>query len=155
MTTTKPADNAGHGLPPADTPTARTAGMPLGARRLALIGGLCIPVGLVAGPYLLGLQLVAVAGAVAVAIALSYRLGERWFSPWSWLTAAAGALWIAATLGYWATIVAAAEASAALAAWSTVLFNVGVGAMVLMAAGALAGATARYRSGRLPSALSA
>lgn len=129
--------------------------MPLGARRLALIGGICIPVGLVAGPYLFGIQLLAVAGAVAVAIALSYRLGEQWFSPWSWLTAAAGAVWIASTIGYWATIVTAAEASAALSAWSAVLFNVGVGAVVLMAVGALAGGVARYRSGhrtRTPSA---
>ncbi len=41
---------------------AEAARMPIGARRLVLIGGLCIPVGLVAGPYLFGLQLVAVAG---------------------------------------------------------------------------------------------
>jgi hypothetical protein len=151
MNTTKPADNAGHVLPFADAPAAGTAGMPLGARRLVLIGGLCIPVGLIAGPYLFGLQAVAVAGAVAVAIALSYRLGEQWFSPWSWLTAAAGALWMASTIAYWATIVTAAEASAVLSAWSAVLFNVGVGAVVLMAAGALGGTVARYRSGRLSS----
>lgn len=129
--------------------------MPLGARRLVLIGGLCIPVGLVAGPYLFGLQLLAVAGAVAVAIALSYRHGERWFSLWSWLTAGAGAVWIASTIGYWATIVTAAEASAALSVWSPALFNVGVGAVVLMAVGALAGTVARYRSGRRTSTPSA
>jgi len=148
MNTTKPADDAGHRLPSADTSAAGAAGMPLGARRLVLIGGLCIPAGLVAGPYLFGLQLLAVAGAVAVAIALSYRQGEQWFSPWSWLTAAAGTVWIAATIGYWATIAAAAEAAAALSAWSAVLFYVGVGAVVLMAVGALGGVVARYRSRR-------
>lgn len=75
--------------------------VPLGARRLFLIGGLCVPIGLVAGPYLLGAQLLAVAGVVMVAVALSYRSGVRWFSRLSWVVGAAGALWPAGTAAYW------------------------------------------------------
>lgn len=126
--------------------------MPLAARRLVLVGGLCIPVGLVAGPYLLGLQLLAVAGVVAVAVALSYRSGPVWFSRWSWLTAAAGTFWVSVTIAYWLTIVAAADATAAPSGWTPVLFNVGACAVALMAVGTAAGVIARYRSGRASAA---
>ena len=86
--------------------------MPLGARRLFMIGGLCVPVGLVAGPYLLGAQLLAVAGVILVAVALSYRVGSPWFSRLSWVAGAAGALWLAFTAAYWGVIIAAADSSA-------------------------------------------
>lgn len=38
-----------------------------------MIGGLCVSVGLASGPYLLGAQLLAVAGVAPVAVACSYR----------------------------------------------------------------------------------
>lgn len=111
-----------------------------------------MPVGLVAGSYLFGLQLVAVAGVVAVAIALSYRRGQAWFSPWSWLTAGAGAVWEAATISYWLSIMAAADGSASPSGLSSVLFYLGVAALVLMAAGTIAGCVSRFLSGRRPAA---
>ncbi|WP_167510481.1 hypothetical protein [Paenarthrobacter nitroguajacolicus] len=122
--------------------------MPLGARRLVLIGGLCIPVGLVAGPYLFGLQLVAVAGVVAVAIALSYRRGQSWFSRWSWLTTAAGALWVTATVVYWLSIVAAVDGSSSPSSLPTVLFYLGMAALTVMVFGTIAGWTSRLLSDR-------
>ena len=142
-------DDRQNPLPPSSG-TDSDARMPLGARRLVLIGGLCVPVGLVAGPYLLGLQLLAVGGVIAVAVALSYGPGRPWFWKWSWLTAASGALWMAATTAYWATIVAAADASAPLSGWSPVLYNIGAGSLVIMAAATVGGALARYRSRRAP-----
>ncbi|MCD4850758.1 hypothetical protein LN996_08050 [Arthrobacter sp. AK01] len=127
---------------------AEAARMPIGARRLVLIGGLCIPVGLVAGPYLFGLQLVAVAGAVAVAVALSYRRGPVWFSRWSWLAAAAGALWLIATVGYWLSIMAAVDGTSAPSSLPTVLFYVGLAALGVMAVGTIAGWISRFLADR-------
>ncbi|AFR31247.1 putative integral membrane protein (plasmid) [Arthrobacter sp. Rue61a] len=122
--------------------------MPLGARRLVLIGGLCVPVGLVAGPYLFGLQLVAVAGVIAVAVALSYRRGQAWFSRWSWLAAAAGALWMVATVAYWLSIMAAVDGSSAPSGLPTVLFYLGMAALAVMACGTIAGWISRGLSDR-------
>lgn len=133
--------------PQGDNP-APPAGMPLGARRLVLVGGLCIPVGLVAGPYLFGLQLLAVAGVAAVSVALSYGTGRAWFTLWPRVTAGAGVSWIAATVGYWLTVVSAADASVPVPEVSSVLFYAGVAAFVLMAAAVLAGTAARIRSRR-------
>ncbi|QDG61690.1 hypothetical protein [Pseudarthrobacter sp. NIBRBAC000502771] len=127
---------------------ANRGGMPLAAKRLVLLGGLGIPVGLVAGPYLLGLQLLAVAGVVAIAVALSYRQGSAWFSGWSWVTACAGLAWTGATVAYWLTIIAAADASAPAPPVSSVLFSVGVTACLVMAGAVLAAAVCRYRDRR-------
>lgn len=118
--------------------------MPLAGRRLVLVGGLSIPVGLVAGPFLLGMQLLTVIGVVAIAVALSYRHGTVWFSRWSWVTACAGLVWTGATVAYWLSIIAAADASVPAPPVSSVLFYVGVAAFVLMAGAVLAAAVARY-----------
>ncbi len=150
-----PADDDRQNPLPPSSGKGPDAGMPLGARRLVLIGGLCVPVGLVAGPYLLGLQILAVGGVVAVAVALSYGPGRTWFSRWSWLTVAAGAVWMAATIAYWGTIVAAADASAPLSGWSPVLFNIGVGGLVIMAAATAGGVLTRYRFRRAAAAVAA
>lgn len=107
--------------------------MPLGARRLFMIGGLCVPVGLVAGPYLLGAQLLAVAGVILVAVALSYRSGVPWFSRLSWVATAAGALWMAGTAAYWGAIIAAADSSVPPPGFAPVLFAAGVVSFVVMA----------------------
>lgn len=128
----------------------RPSGMPLGARRLLLVGGLSIPTGLLAGPYLFGIQLLSIAGVVAVSVAFSYHIGRPWFRLWPRLTAAAGAVWIAATIGYWVTIVTAADSSAPAPEASPALFNIGVVAFVAMALIVLAGTVARFRSRRLP-----
>ena len=125
-----------------------TAGMPLGARRLVLIGGLGVPVGLVAGPYLFGIQLLAVAGVVAICVALSYRPGGAWFSGWSWLTICAGLAWTGFTVAYWLTVIAAADASAPVPSVSSVLFYAGVAACMLMVGAVLAAAVSRYRERR-------
>ncbi|MCM0616592.1 hypothetical protein MOD31_11205 [Paenarthrobacter sp. TYUT067] len=129
--------------------------MPLGARRLVLIGGLCIPVGLVAGPYLFGLQLLAVAGVVAVAIALSYRREPVWFSRWSWLAAAAGALWVIATIGYWLSIMAAVDGSSAPSNLPTALFYAGMAALAVMVVATIAGWISRVLTDRRAAAAAA
>ena len=119
-----PARAAGRSAPP--------EGMPLAGRRLLMVGGLCIPVGLVAGPFLLPAQLLAVAGIVLLAVALSYRAGPRWFSRWSMAVAVAGGLWLAATAAYYATIIIAADASAPLPGTAQVLYNAGAVFFALM-----------------------
>jgi hypothetical protein len=110
--------------------------MPLGVRRLLMVGGLCVPVGLLGGSYLLGFQILALAGVTLVAIALSYRVGGTWFWLLSWVTAAAGALWMAFTAAYWMAIIAAADASAPLPEHATALFNAGTASVAVMAAAA-------------------
>ncbi|MCQ6273335.1 hypothetical protein M8J71_23110 [Pseudarthrobacter sp. R1] len=120
-----PAGAADSAVPP--------EGMPLAGRRLLMVGGFCIPVGLVAGPFLLPAQLLAVAGIVLLAVALSYRPGPRWFSRWSIAVAVAGVLWLAATAAYYATIMIAADASAPLPGTAQVLYNAGAGFFALMA----------------------
>jgi hypothetical protein len=120
-----------------------SARMPLGARRLLMIGGLCVPVGLVAGPLVLGAQLLAVAGVVMAAAALSYRVDGRWFSRWSWLVTAAGALWLAATAAYWGSIIVAADSSAPAPGLAPALFIAGTACFAVMAATALTAMTLR------------
>lgn len=128
--------------------------MPLGARRLFLIGGLCVPVGLVAGPYLLGAQLLAVAGVVMVAVALSYRIGVRWFSRLSWVVSAAGALWLAGTAAYWGAVIAAADSSVPPPGFAPALFASGVVSFVVMAGAAVTAMALRMvRSRRGPVAV--
>ncbi|MET1065347.1 MAG: hypothetical protein ABWX85_10295 [Arthrobacter sp.] len=107
--------------------------MPLDTRRLFMIGGLCVPVGLMAGPYLLGAQLLAVAGLIMVAVALSYRVGGQWFSRLSWAASVAGALWLVCTAAYWGAVIAAADSSVPTPGFAPVLFTVGVVSFVVMA----------------------
>lgn len=126
--------------------------MPLGARRLFMIGGLCVPVGLVAGPYLLGAQLLAVAGIIMVAVALCYRVGSgRWFSRLSWVAGAAGALWMAGTAAYWGAVIAAADLSVPSPGFAPFLFTAGAVSFVVMVGAAVtAMAWPMVRSRRSP-----
>lgn len=137
--------------PQAGGDPVRTPRMPLGARRLVLIGALCIPIGLVAGPFLFGIQIIAVAGVVLVGVALSHGTGKAWFTRWPRLTTAAGAVWVAATIAYWLTIMAAADAAVPAPEASSVLFNIGVAAFTLMAAAVIAGTVARFKSRKVQS----
>jgi hypothetical protein len=105
-------------------------------------------VGLVAGPYLFGLQLVAVAGVVAIAVAFSYARGTLWFSRWSRLAAAAGALWIMITVAYWLSIVAAVDGTAAPSSLPTALFYAGLAALAVMVCATVTGWISRARSER-------
>lgn len=123
--------------------------MPLGARRLFMIGGFCVPVGLVAGPYLLGAQLLAVAGVIMVAVALSYRGEAQWFSRLSWVVIGAGALWMAGTAVYWAAIVAAADSSVQPPGFAPLLFTAGVVSFVVMAGAAVTAMASRMVRSRL------
>lgn len=138
------ADDAHQGPPPTAAP-GRSGQMPLGARRLLLIGGLAILGGLLTAPYLFGLQLLAVGGAVTVAVGLAYKPGTAWFAGWARLTAAAGGLWAASTIAYWATVVGAAETSAQLSDWSPALRTTGAAFFVIMAAAVAAATLARFR----------
>jgi hypothetical protein len=84
--------------------------MPLGARRLLLVADLCIPLGLLGGSYLPGLQLRAVAGVGLITVALSYRARGTWFWPLSWVTAGGTDLWLTFTAAYLMTVIVAADA---------------------------------------------
>lgn len=122
--------------------------MPLGARRLFMIGGLCVPVGLVAGPYLLGAQLLAVAGVILVAVALTYRVGVRWFSRLSWVAGTAGTFWLAGTAAYWGAVIAAADSSVPPPGFASVLFTAGVVSFVVMAGASVTAMVLRMVSSR-------
>ncbi|MDP9989024.1 hypothetical protein QMY03_09360 [Arthrobacter sp. KFRI-F3372] len=113
---------------------------------------MCIPIGLVAGPFLFGIQIIAVAGIVAVSVALSHGNGKAWFTRWPRLTTAAGVAWIAATIAYWLTIMVAADAVVPVSKASSVFFSVGIAAFAMMAAAVLASTVARVKSGRLQAA---
>ncbi|KQQ80924.1 hypothetical protein [Arthrobacter sp. Leaf137] len=143
-----PAENTTAKGPLRPVPPARSEGMPLGCRRLLMIGGICIPGGLVAGPYLLPAQLVAVAGIILLALALSYGPGQRWFWRWSLAVALTGGLWLAATAAYYVTIMTAAEASAPLPAFAQVLFTAGAVCFAVMAVATLTGSALRILAGR-------
>ncbi|APX00462.1 hypothetical protein BWQ92_00800 [Arthrobacter sp. QXT-31] len=122
--------------------------MPLGARRLVLIGGLVIPVGLIGGAYLLGLQLLAAAGVVLIAVAFSYRTPGPWFSKLSWAASVAGTLWIVFSVGYWWSLITAADASAPLPWFNPVLFNAGVASFIATACASIGGVVLRTVRGR-------
>ncbi|WP_455836956.1 hypothetical protein [Pseudarthrobacter siccitolerans] len=113
---------------------------------------MCIPIGLVAGPFFFGIQIIAVAGIVAVSVALSHGNGKAWFALWPRLTTVAGVAWIAATIAYWLSIMAAADAAVPASEASSVLFSIGVGAFAVMAVAVLAGTVARFRSRKLQAA---
>lgn len=117
--------------------------MPLAARRLLMIGGLALPVGLLAGPFLLPAQLLAVAGIVVLAVAFSYRAGEHWFSRWPLAVAIAGGLWLAATAAYYASIMVAADASAPLPGFAQIFYNAGVACFAVMAIATATGVACR------------
>ncbi|WP_455837004.1 hypothetical protein [Pseudarthrobacter siccitolerans] len=143
-----PAENTMAKGPLRPVPPARSGGMPLACRRLLMIGGICIPAGLVAGPYLLPAQLLAVAGIVLLAIALSYGPGHRWFWRWSLAVALAGGLWLVATAAYYVTIMIAADAAAPLPAFAQVLFTAGAVCFAAMAVATLTGTALRILAGR-------
>ena len=96
--------------------------MPLAARRLVMIAGGCILVGILAGRFLFAGLVLAAAGVTVLAVALSYRSGGRWFSPVSWTVIVAGGLWTAATAGYWFSVSAAADASEQVPPWCPLFF---------------------------------
>lgn len=133
-------------------PVPSAAGrMPLGARRLLLVAALCVPVGLVAGPYVPGAQLLSVAGIVMVAVAVSYREDGPWFWRLSAAVTATGALWLAATAAYLASIIVAADSLAPAPAFAPLLFNLGVGFFLMMALCVAAAVTLRViRARRQP-----
>ncbi len=112
--------------------SAQPGRMPLGARRLLMTGALSVPAGLLAGPYILGGQLLALAGLTMVAAALSYGSEGSWFSRWSWATTTAGVLWLAATAAYWGSTIAAAEASAQAPTFAPALFTTGSASFGIM-----------------------
>lgn len=126
--------------PPAPQPAALPAEdrMPLAARRLVLIAAGCILVGILAGRFLFAGLILAAAGISVLAVALSYRPGDRWFSPLSWLVSISGGLWTAVTASYLSsgtpqeapTIIPAASFAS-------------VGPLVVMAGGVLAAVVLR------------
>lgn len=135
-----------------DQPPA--AAMPLGAKRLFILGCLAVLCGVVAGRFVFVGLLLAVAGLAGVAVALSYGTGETWFGRMPRAVAAAGALWIAVTAGYGGTVSPAASRSGAtqglagpllLAGW--VAFALVCGLVLAAIAGRLLGSRNSRRSG--------
>lgn len=126
------------------------ARMPLGARRLILIGSLGVLAGVLAGRYYFGGLVLAAAGITLLALALSYEAGKSWFSRLSWLVVAAGALWTIATAGYWWLIDAAADGSPGPSENASLVFYLGIGALVVMLGAALSAAILRATRGRRP-----
>ncbi|MEO5780886.1 hypothetical protein [Arthrobacter sp. PAMC25284] len=125
--------------------------MPLGARRLVLIGGLGALAGVLAGRYYFAGLILAAAGITLLALALSYRTGTPWFSRLSWLVLAAGALWTASTAGYWWLIDAAANGAARPPGNTSLLFYLGIGSLVIMLATVLAAVILRGTRALKPS----
>ncbi|UKA68399.1 hypothetical protein LFT44_08460 [Arthrobacter sp. FW306-05-C] len=117
--------------------------MPLSARRLMLVAAVGILLGILAGRFLFAGLILAAAGMTAVAVALSYRPGSRWFSPVTWVVCVAGALWTAATAGYWLTVTTAADAGQQVPAIASPLFYGGAGCLVIMAGGVVTAAVLR------------
>ncbi|WP_346958318.1 hypothetical protein [uncultured Arthrobacter sp.] len=124
------------------------ARMPLGARRIILIGSLGVLAGILAGRYYFGGLVLASAGITLVALALSYQTGKPWFSRLSWLVVAAGALWTATTAGYWWLIDAAADASSGSSENASLVFYLGIAALVVMLGATLSAAILRATRGR-------
>lgn len=124
------------------------ARMPLGPRRVFLIGSLGVLAGVLAGRYYFGGLVLASAGITLLALALSYQSGTSWFSRLSWLVVAAGAVWTASTAGYWWLIDAAADRSSGPPENASLLFYLGIGALVVMLGGVLSAATLRITRGR-------
>lgn len=124
------------------------ARMPLGARRLILTGSLGVLAGVLAGRYYFGGLVLASAGITLLALALSYQTGTSWFSRLSWLVVAAGALWTASTAGYWWLIDAAAGGSSGPPENASLLFYLGIGALVVMLGAVLSAAILRMTRGR-------
>lgn len=98
---------------------------------------------LVAGPYLLGAQLLAVAGVIMVAAAVSYRVQAPWFSRLSWVVVGAGALWLGGKAAYWGAIIAAAASSAEGPTFIPLLFTAGTVSFVIMAGAAVSAVVLR------------
>lgn len=134
-------------MPPASGATAdeRAGGprMPVGARRLFIIGCLGVLGGILAGRFYFSGLVLAVAGASAMGLALAYRDRKPWFSPMSWLVCGAGVLWTAITAGYGWSISTAADAASARAEFASVLFYSGVAMLVVMGGGVAAAVVAR------------
>lgn len=143
-------DTTTGGSQAAATISVGQARMPLGARRLILIGSLGVLAGVLAGRYYFGGLVLAAAGITLLALALSYQPGESWFSRLSWLVVAAGALWTIATAGYWWLIDAAADGSSGPSENASLLFYLGIGAFVVMLGAVLSAAILRATRGRRP-----
>lgn len=127
--------------PVTDSPSER-AGMPLSARRLILIGSVCVLAGVLAGRFLFGGLVLASAGIALLATALSYGIGRPWFSPISWFVAIAGLSWTALTAAYGWSIPSTASPSAP-PGQTSLLFYSGAAALALMTGGTLAAGTLR------------
>lgn len=135
-------DETIRGPQPSSAPLSE-ARMPLSARRLVLIAGVCILAGILAGRFLFAGLVLAAAGVTVLAVALSYRAGGKWFSPVSWVVSVSGGLWTAATAGYWLSVSAAAGASEEVPAIVPALSYAGLGFLVIMAGGVLTAAVLR------------
>ena len=122
--------------------------MPLSSRRLVLIAAACILVGILVGRFLFAGLILAAAGMAVLAVALSYANGSRRFSPVTWVVCVAGAVWTAATAGYWLSVSTAVDAGREVPAIASPLFYTGAASLVVMAGGVVIAAVLRTLKGR-------
>ncbi|MEO5315408.1 hypothetical protein DC347_18160 [Pseudarthrobacter sp. AG30] len=109
--------------------------MPLGARRLFIIGSLGVLAGIVAGRFYFSGLVLAVAGIALLGVALSYRDKKPWMSPISWVVCVAGGLWTAITAAYGWSISTEADAASSHSEFAGWLFTSGYVMFVVMAIG--------------------
>lgn len=122
--------------------------MPLSSRRLVLVAAACILVGILAGRFLFAGLILAAAGMAVLAVALSYGTGSCRFSPVTWVVCVAGAVWTAATAGYWLSVTTAADTAREVPAIASPLFDTGAASLVIMAGGVVTAAVLRTVRGR-------
>jgi hypothetical protein len=122
--------------------------MPLWSRRSVLVSAACILVGILAGRFLFAGLILAAAGVAVLAVALSYGTGRRRLSPVTWVVCVAGAVWTAATAGYWLSLSTAADAGREVPAIASPLFYTGTASLVIMAGGVVTAAVLRTVRGR-------
>lgn len=119
--------------------------MPLGLGRLVLIGVLSVLAGLLVGPFVFGVQVIALAGVVLIAVSMSYDLKRSGMAPLMWVAATAGIIWSGATVAYWWVVVSTVETSSPqpAPAWVSTVFIVGVCGFGIMLATAVAASVRR------------
>ena len=133
---------------PGDSAALEPPRMPAAARRLVLLGCAGVLLGVLVGRFLFGGLILAAAGIVAIAVALSYRADRPWFWSLSWFICLTGICWTAITAAYGWLISNANPAASSSTVSTSYLFHTGTVALVLMTGGVLTAAVLRAAARR-------
>lgn len=134
--------------PAGDSGAEDPSRMPVAARRLVLLGCAGVLLGVLVGRFLFGGLVLAAAGIVAIAVALSYRADRPWFWSLSWFVCLTGICWTAITAAYGWLISNANPAASSSTVSTSFLFYTGAVALVLMTGGVLTAAVLRAAARR-------